>query len=165
MLRMHEGQIEELAQIVRDAQIGASGDGAVGDVARHRIAGIALWVAAEHVAGKLVEHDGKRQRATIALLPCLKLSGRRIAPEVEITVADLRVEGIVAAVPTIGARLAPERQNVSRRDVASLGHGRASIRPCRQAAAFFSSRSWRRRIFPTLVFGSSVLNSMCLGTL
>src|SRR5262249_30236109 len=34
-----------------------------------------------------------------------------------------------------------------------------------QAAALFSSRSLRRRIFPTLVFGSSVLNSICLGPL
>jgi hypothetical protein len=33
------------------------------------------------------------------------------------------------------------------------------------AAAFFSSRSSRRRILPTLVFGSSVLNSICFGTL
>src|SRR5882724_6939340 len=34
-----------------------------------------------------------------------------------------------------------------------------------QAAAFFSSRSSRRRILPTLVLGRSVLNSICLGTL
>ena len=33
------------------------------------------------------------------------------------------------------------------------------------AAAFFSSRNSRRRIFPTLVFGNSFLNSICLGTL
>src|SRR5689334_7549532 len=33
------------------------------------------------------------------------------------------------------------------------------------AAAFFSSRSSRRRILPTLVLGRSVLNSICLGTL
>ena len=34
-----------------------------------------------------------------------------------------------------------------------------------QAAAFFSSRNSRRRIFPTLVFGRSVRNSICFGTL
>src|SRR5205085_5402833 len=33
------------------------------------------------------------------------------------------------------------------------------------AAAFFSSRSSRPRILPTLVLGRSVLNSICLGTL
>ncbi|MEH2472675.1 hypothetical protein V1281_006136 [Nitrobacteraceae bacterium AZCC 2161] len=33
------------------------------------------------------------------------------------------------------------------------------------AAAFFSSRNSRRRILPTLVFGSEVRNSICLGTL
>ena len=33
------------------------------------------------------------------------------------------------------------------------------------AAFFFSSRSSRRRILPTLVFGRSVLNSICFGTL
>src|SRR5258708_20192771 len=36
---------------------------------------------------------------------------------------------------------------------------------CQAAAAFFSSRSSRRRIFPPLVFGSSVLNSICFVTL
>src|SRR5262249_50262739 len=97
--------------------------------------------------------------------PCRQLSRHRPLPEVEIAGADFRVERVVARVPAVGARLAPERQNVGRRDVASLGHGRASHCPCRQAAAFFSSRSWRRRIFPPLVFGGSVLNSISFGTL
>ena len=44
-------------------------DGAVRHLACLGIAGIGPGIAAEHVAGKLVEHDDERQRAVIARLP------------------------------------------------------------------------------------------------
>ena len=69
MLRMHERQIEEFAQRGIDPRVHAAIDGAVRHLARQGIAGIGPGVAAEHVAGKLVEHDDERQRAVIARFP------------------------------------------------------------------------------------------------
>ena len=80
-------------------------------------------------------------------------------PQAEIAAAHLGVEGLVLLVPAVAAGLAPEREDFGRRQ--HTGKCRAA----QAAAAFFSSRSSRRRILPTLVFGRSVLNSISFGTL
>ena len=69
VLRMIEGQIEEFAQGRIDPCVDAVLDGAVRHLARQGIAGIGPRIAAEYVAGKLIEHDHERQRAVIARFP------------------------------------------------------------------------------------------------
>jgi len=49
-------------------------------VTRQRIAGKRPGIVAEHVAGKLVEHDDERERAVVASLPGCQLAGGRLLP-------------------------------------------------------------------------------------
>src|SRR3954447_1501814 len=154
MLRMHERHIEEFEQRRLDARIGAAVNRAARDLARLRVAGIGHGVIAKHVAGKLVEHDGERQRAVIGGLPGRQFARDRLPPQLQIAAAHRGVEGVVAPIPAVAAGVRPEVKDFSRCSFASVSHdsdARLAIQP--QAAAFFSSRSSRRRIFPTLVLG------------
>ena len=63
VLGMLERQVEELRSRRLDLPVEASRQRPVGDRARQRIGGKGARAAAEHVARKLVEHDGQRQRA------------------------------------------------------------------------------------------------------
>ena len=69
LLRMHERHVEKFEQDRIDPHVSVAGDGAAGDVARPGVAAERLGAPAKHVAGKLVEHDGQRQRAVIACFP------------------------------------------------------------------------------------------------
>src|SRR5712691_10155244 len=81
MLRMHERQIEKLALAVRDLAVEPAGDRTAGNGTRERIGQIGARVAAEHVAGKLVEHDGERQRALWRVLPSCELAAGSRRPQ------------------------------------------------------------------------------------
>src|SRR5215469_15215978 len=61
MLRMHEGHVEKFDQLRINPRIRAARNRTGCDVARHSVAGKRPRLAAKHVAGKLVEHDGQRQ--------------------------------------------------------------------------------------------------------
>src|SRR5256714_3734624 len=69
MLRVHERHVQEFEQHGIDPRVGAAVDGAARHLARHRVARKGEGVAAEHVAGKLVEHDGERQRGLVGSFP------------------------------------------------------------------------------------------------
>ena len=88
-------------------------------LARQRVAGIGHGVAAKHVAGKLVEHDGERQRAVIARFPGRQFAGRRLCHRPD-SAGALRIERVVAPVPAVGPA---SRQNAR----ISAGVSRASV--------------------------------------
>jgi hypothetical protein len=161
---MHQRHIEKGAQRGIDAGIESAFDCADGDVAGLHVGGVDAAIAAEDVARKLVQHDDERQRTVVAGLPRSELAVFSGLPEIEETPANLRVEGLIGGEPLVRPGFGPEREDVRGRDAADLTR-LCFVRLAAQAAAFFSSRSSRRRILPTLVFGRSVLNSICFGTL
>ncbi len=76
----------------------------------------------------------------------------------------------LATVPREGAHQGPPLgRPASKPDPASARAttevAAANLHDDQAAAALLSPRKSRRRIFPTLVLGSAVLNSICLGTL
>ena len=156
ILRMHERQIEKGAHVGRGA-IEAVKDGAAGDRPRQRVCGEGARLPTEHVARKLVEQDQQRERTLRALLPFGVLGGGGDLVEAEKMPADFVIERGVLFKPALGADVAPERDHVG-------GFGRIRGHGS-QAAVSGSSRKARRRIFPTLDFGSSLRNSIWRGTL
>src|SRR4051794_10744073 len=110
-------------------------------------------IAAKHVAGKLVKHDGQRQRAAIARFPRGQFSGRSLLPETEKATAHFVIEGAVLLVPAIPARLAPECENLSRGRLAGHARRPPRLRPPRlsssrravRGAGFFRHWSWADR--------------------
>jgi hypothetical protein len=65
------------------------------------VGGVGPGVAAEHVAGELVEHDDERQAALRLLAPGVQLSRRRPLVEVAEAVRHLAVEGLVLLEPLV----------------------------------------------------------------
>src|SRR5262249_50083036 len=103
-----------------------------------------------------VEQNEQRQRALRVVLPTRKLSGCCCFVGVEESFADLFVESGIPFEPAVRPGLLPKRHSVG----CALDHA--------DLLCSFdnnSSRSARRRILPTLVFGNASRNSICRGTL
>src|SRR2546430_442291 len=111
----------------------------------------------------VIRHDARGRRAVTASLPRMQCPPGRRPPQIEEAPADFIVKRPVGGEPAVWPGFAPERQHIGRRDVVRRAHLPLTLAV--QAAAFFSSRNSRRRILPTLVLGSEVLNSICFGTL
>src|SRR5262249_29385037 len=75
---MLQRQIEESALRHREALVEAARDRAPRNLSRERIGREGARAAAEHVAGKLVEHDDEGERALRGLVPGEPAGGRRL---------------------------------------------------------------------------------------
>ena len=99
ILRVHQRQIEEALLRQSEQPVGAPRDRRFGNRARRRIGCERARVAAEQVAGKLIEQDEERQRAVRRRPPVLELAGCRSPVSRKESCADLGVEGIVPLEP------------------------------------------------------------------
>jgi len=105
---MHERQVKELAFRYRKFSIDPSADRPVGDDADLPVGRIGASVAAEQIAGELVEQNEKSERAIHIFLPVIEcptgsgLIGWRKSR------ADLAVEDIVDLEPFVRTRRPPE---------------------------------------------------------
>src|SRR5215211_3003662 len=76
-------------------------DGVLRGLERRPVGGVGAPVAAEHVAGELVEHDDERQAAPGILAPAVEAAGGRLLVEIGEPVRDPGVELGVFAEPLI----------------------------------------------------------------
>src|SRR5829696_7562885 len=114
ILRVHEGEIEELAKGRLDLPVVSLLDRPVGSHEGRRVGPIHGLGAAEHVARELVEQKDHRQRALGRQFPFIQVApGGRFIGERE-AVAAASVEGVVLREPAILAGLAPERNHLLR---------------------------------------------------
>src|SRR5450631_3385187 len=152
VFRVFEWQIKEAAQLGWHLAIEAAHQGAGGNCPRQWIADEGARLPAEHVARELIEQNEQRQRAFRVGFPSGEFAGGGSFVNFKEAAANVVVESGVLLEPAFRPRLAPERDHIGgRRQSGRLRHA--------------PSRSARRRILPTLVFGRSSRNSMYFGIL
>ncbi len=83
-------------------------DGVPGGLERHPVGGVGASVAAEHVAGELVEHDDERQAVPGVVAPAVEVASSRLLVEISEPLRDPGVELRVFAEPFV-AELAVAR--------------------------------------------------------
>ena len=109
---MHERKIEEDALGRRDLEIKAPGNGAIGRRTGKQVSRKSRWTAAEHVAGKLIEHDQKSKRSLRVIIPTGKQAvGCRRVKRSEF-VADFSVGVVALGKPSVRTERAPIGKHV-----------------------------------------------------
>jgi hypothetical protein len=89
---VHKGHVEKGELRCVQFAVPALFDRRFSHLARLRFGGEALRFAAEHVEGKLIQHDDQRQCAFGGAVPVFKLAVCRCAPSGEETLAQLSIK-------------------------------------------------------------------------
>src|SRR5919112_1009061 len=129
VLAVHERHVQEHPLEGRELPVQRVLDGVPGGLERCSVGGVGASVAAEHVAGELVEHDDERQAAPRIVAPAVEVACCGLVVETgepicdpgvepwvftEPLVAELAVAGLAfAAEPEVEYFLGPTRHGLS----------------------------------------------------
>src|SRR5215207_8293701 len=114
VLAVHERHVQEHPLEGGEFPVQRVLDGVPGGLERRSVGGVGASVAAEHVAGELVEHDDERQAAPRIIAPAVEVAGGGLLVETGELVRDPSVElgiftePLVAELAVAGLAFAPE---------------------------------------------------------
>src|SRR5918993_269589 len=92
VLAVHERHVQEHPLEGRELPVERVLDGVPGGLERRSVGGVGASVAAEHVAGELIEHDDERQAAPRIVAPAVEVAGCGLLVETGELVCDPGIE-------------------------------------------------------------------------
>src|SRR5829696_4988637 len=141
VLAVHKRHVQEHPLESRELPVQRVLDGVLRGLERRPVGGVGAPVAAEHVAGELVEHDDERQAAPGIISPAVEAAGGRLLVEISEPVRDAGVELGIFAEPrlaelavaglalTAEPEIAPPRPYSARPITAISSSRRVKMRP------------------------------------